>query len=48
MSKLMGLAGLLSAVASFLPLVETNRWWVRLLDCQRLHYLVALLAIGAA
>lgn len=36
-------SGLL-AFASFITLIETNVWWVRMADFPRLHYLVLLLA----
>lgn len=37
--------GVLIAV-SFAPLVETNVWWVRVLDFPRLQFLIALLVAG--
>lgn len=39
---------LLAAVASFLPLIETNAWWVRYLDFVRLQLAVLLLVLVAA
>lgn len=32
--------------ASFLPLIETNAWWVRMLDFPRLQLLIALPIVG--
>jgi endonuclease/exonuclease/phosphatase (EEP) superfamily protein YafD len=34
--------------ATFLPLIETNAWWVRMLDFPRLQMLVLLTLLGAA
>ena len=33
--------------ASFLPLLETDAWWVRMLDFPRLQFLLALAVLGA-
>lgn len=40
-------AASLVAVASLLPLFETDVWWVRVLDFPRLHYVIGLVVIGA-
>lgn len=37
---------LLLLAASLLPLLETNAWWVRVLDFPRLHYLIGSVALG--
>jgi endonuclease/exonuclease/phosphatase (EEP) superfamily protein YafD len=37
---------ILAVVASFLPLIETNAWFVRIFDFPRLQLFVALLALG--
>ncbi|HEV7371648.1 endonuclease/exonuclease/phosphatase family protein [Arenibaculum sp.] len=39
--------GAILVVASFLPLTETNIWWVRVLDFPRLQFMIALAVVGA-
>jgi len=38
--------GLIATAASLAPLIETNVWWIRVLDFPRLQYLIVLLAAG--
>ncbi len=42
----LGLIGI-AAAASFLPLIETNRWWIRYLDFPRVQLAVALVLLLA-
>ncbi|CUH18338.1 hypothetical protein JSE7799_00434 [Jannaschia seosinensis] len=44
---LVGLTLFVAVAASFLPLVETNVWWVRYLDFPRVQFAVALLVLTA-
>ncbi len=44
---LTGILLLLAVVASFLPLIETNVWWVRSFDFPRVQFTVALLVLVA-
>lgn len=43
---LLALIALALVIASFLPVVETNAWWVRMMDFPRLQLLIALVVTG--
>lgn len=46
LGALVASALVLLVVASVLPVIDTDVWWVRVLDFPRLHYLVGLVAMG--
>ncbi len=41
----LGLIAVVLLAATLLPLLETDRWWVRMLDFPRLQFLVAIVAV---
>lgn len=43
---LLALIALTLVTASFLPLIETNAWWVRMADFPRLQLLISLAVVG--
>ena len=44
---LLAIALLGLAIASLLPLIESNAWWVRILDFPRMQFAALLIVLGA-